>query len=117
MVVNFWQPKIIRLMLTRVDRARERQVSIMNAEIKLSPELTNALKAAITEAAESIAKESAEESKKWPDYLNKGQAAEYLGVSRNTFQQWITSKTVPYKKIGSIYRFSRSDLDKFMMSK
>lgn len=88
----------------------------MDAEIKLSPELTNALKVAIADAAKSIveSEKMKRRDNQWPEYLNKGQACKYLGVSYNTLQKWTSEKIIPYKKIGGVYRFSRNDLDKFM---
>lgn len=89
----------------------------MQAEIKLSPELESTLKAAIQDAAQKIADNSAKVNSKWPEYMNKGTAAKYLGISNNTLNEWISSDSVPFKKIGRSYRFNRNDLDKFMATK
>ncbi|NMV59862.1 helix-turn-helix domain-containing protein [Lactobacillus reuteri] len=89
----------------------------MQAEIKLSPELEGALKVAIQDAAQKIVNDSKKENSKWPDYMNKGTAAKYLGISNNTLNEWIGSDSVPFKKIGRSYRFNRNDLDKFMATK
>lgn len=89
----------------------------MEAEIKLSPELENALKVAINTAVQKIVDDSKRESSEWPMYMNKGTAAKYLGISNNTLTEWIGSDSVPFKKIGRSYRFNRNDLDKFMATK
>ena len=89
----------------------------MQAEIKLSPELEGTLKVAIQDAAQKIADNSAKVNSKWPEYMNKGTAAKYLGISNNTLNEWISSDSVPFKKIGRSYSFNRNDLDKFMATK
>ena len=89
----------------------------MQAEIKLSPELESTLKVAIQDAAQKIVNDSKKENSKWPEYMNKGTAAKYLGISNNTLNEWISSDSVPFKKIGRSYRFNRNDLDKFMATK
>lgn len=89
----------------------------MQAEIKLSPELESTLKVAIQDAAREIVNDSKKKNSKWPDYMNKGTAAKYLGISNNTLNEWIDSDSVPFKKIGRSYRFNRNDLDKFMATK
>ena len=89
----------------------------MQAEIKLSPELEGALKVAIQDAVQKIVNDSKKENSKWPEYMNKGTAAKYLGISNNTLNEWIDSDPVPFKKIGRSYRFNRNELDKFMATK
>lgn len=54
-----------------------------------------------------------------PDrYLNIGEAADYCGVSRSTFDGWRKKEKIEFGKPtgGSIY-FKVSDLDKFMTNK
>lgn len=86
----------------------------VQAEIKLSPELEDALKAAINTAAQKIVDDSKSKNNKWPMYMNKGTAAKYLGISYNTLSTWMDEEKVPYKHIAGSYRFNRNDLDKFM---
>lgn len=50
-------------------------------------------------------------------YLNKGEAAKFLGVSRNTLEKWIVDEGLPVSVIGGTYRFSKADLLAFMASK
>lgn len=89
----------------------------MQAEIKLSPELENALKVAINTAAQKIADNANRKSNEWPLYMNKGTAAKYLSVSHNTLNEWISAEDIPFKHIGNSYRFNRNELDKFMANK
>ncbi len=51
-----------------------------------------------------------------PDLLTREQAAEYLGVSKNTLEVWATTKRypLPYTKIGRCVRYRRRDLDRFI---
>ena len=89
----------------------------MQAELKLSSELTNAIKIAITNATREAVNDLNKNNDKWPMYMNKGTAAKYLGISNNTLNEWISSDSVPFKKIGRSYRFKRNDLYKFMATK
>lgn len=89
----------------------------MQAELKLSSELTNAIKIAITNATREAVNDLNKNNDKWPMYMNKGTAAKYLGISNNTLNEWIDSDSVPFKKIGRSYRFNRNELDKFMATK
>ncbi|PWT40867.1 DNA-binding protein [Limosilactobacillus reuteri] len=90
---------------------------MVQAELKLSSELTNAIKIAITNATREAVNDLNKNNDKWPMYMNKGTAAKYLGISNNTLNEWISSDSVPFKKIGRSYRFNRNDLDKFMATK
>ena len=89
----------------------------MQAKIKLPDELTSVLKTAIINAAEEIAKSSKESNDKWPQYMDKGTAAKYMGMSYGTFSKWIKAVDLPYKHVSGSYRFNRTELDKFMTSK
>lgn len=50
-------------------------------------------------------------------YLNKGEAAKFLGVSRNTLEKWIIDEGLPVSVIGGTYRFNKADLLAFMATK
>jgi excisionase family DNA binding protein len=91
--------------------------TLNEAEINLSPELEDALKVAISTAAQKIVDDSKSKNDKWPMYMNKGTAAKYLGISYNTLSTWMDKEKVPYKHIAGSYRFNRNDLDKFMATK
>lgn len=53
----------------------------------------------------------------YPEFMNKGEAAKFLGVSRNTLEKWIVDEGLPVSIIGGTYRFSKADLLAFMASK
>jgi len=46
-------------------------------------------------------------------YLNKSQSAKYLGITRPTFDVWITRYSIPHLKVGEIHLFDTNDLDQF----
>lgn len=54
---------------------------------------------------------------KYPVYLTKKQACEYLNISNRTLDDWIEKEDIPFKHIGKTYRFNRNELDKFMATK
>lgn len=86
-------------------------------KVELPKEITDALKAAIQDAAQEIADKSIRDNKV-PLYLSKKEAADYLGVAPNTLDKWIREGIdIPYKQIDRTYRFNRNDLDKFMATK
>lgn len=86
-------------------------------KVELPKEFTDALKAAIQDAAQEIVDDSKSKNDKWPMYMNKGTAAKYLGISYNTLSTWMNEGKVPYKHIAGSYRFNRNDLEKFMATK
>ena len=86
-------------------------------KVELPKEITDALKAAIQDAAQEIVNNSIRDNKV-PLYLSKKEAADYLGVAPNTLDKWIHEGIdIPYKQIDRTYRFNRNDLDKFMTTK
>lgn len=48
------------------------------------------------------------------NYLNKVEAAKFLGVSRNTFDLIVKENKIPFVKIGRTYKFDEKDLKKFI---
>lgn len=55
------------------------------------------------------------------DYMDKWisieDAAEYLGVNRDTIRNWIKRETgIPAKKVGKQWRFKRIELDEWINS-
>lgn len=44
------------------------------------------------------------------DLLSKKEAADFVGVTRSTFDQWIVKYNVPCLKKGRIYFFKKEDL-------
>lgn len=61
--------------------------------------------------AESVAKIANKSQKDdFPPYMDKKQAAKFLGCSRGTLDKWIKNEHLPFIKIDSVYRFSREKL-------
>lgn len=52
-----------------------------------------------------------------PLYLDKKQTCKYLGISNHTLNDWLADDLIPFKRVGKVYRFNRTELDKFMASK
>lgn len=84
-------------------------------KVELPKEVTDAIKVEVLNTFKE-AKNGVYQDK-YPVYLTKKQACEYLNISNNTLNEWISSDSVPFKKIGRSYRFNRNDLDKFMATK
>ena len=83
--------------------------------VELPSEVTTTITAKVFDVfnqAQANARES-----KFPLYMSKKQACEYLNISNLTMNEWISSSDIPYKHIGKVYRFNRNELDKFMTSK
>ena len=45
---------------------------------------------------------------------NKQQAANYLGIAVNTLNHWICDRRIPFIKMGSLVKFRKADLDRFI---
>ncbi len=55
--------------------------------------------------------------KKEESYISIDEAAEYLGIKTVTLRTWIRKKTdMPVYKIGKLWKFKRSELDKWVAS-
>lgn len=52
---------------------------------------------------------------KFPEWMDKGTASKFLGVSRVTFDKIIKKYHVPYTLLGGSYFFSKVELNKFML--
>jgi len=46
--------------------------------------------------------------------LNISEAAEYLGVKKNTLYSWVNQRKIPYVKIGRLVKFDLRDIDKWI---
>ncbi|PTI34567.1 excisionase [Mammaliicoccus vitulinus] len=66
------------------------------------------LQQAINERVEELASE-----RYWLTYK---QLAEYLNLSKPTIDDLLIKNGMPYFKVGSTYRFKKSDVDNFMNS-
>lgn len=51
------------------------------------------------------------------NYISIDEAAEYLGIKTVTLRNWIKKDTsLPAHKIGKLWKFKRSELDKWVQS-
>lgn len=81
--------------------------------LRLPDELQAATKEMVATAINSAIKEVQKENS-FPPYLNKGEAATYVSVSRGVFNEWVNKYHIPIITIEGIKRFRREDLDNFM---
>lgn len=84
-------------------------------KVELPKEVTDAIKVEVLNTFKEAKNDVYQD--KYPVYLTKKQASEYLNISNNTLNDWIANEDIPYKHIGKNYRFNRNDLDKFMATK
>lgn len=86
----------------------------MNVELpkKFEQQLQQSVIKVVSDTVETLSSNS-----KYGEYMDKGQVSAYLNISRSTFDKWLRNYDVPYTLIGGTYRFKRSEIDKFMLSK
>ena len=53
------------------------------------------------------------EIEKW---VGLSEIAEHLGVSKDTIRNWIKKENIPFHKIGKLYKFRISEVDKWVES-
>ena len=49
-------------------------------------------------------------------WIGIDEAANYLGVTKDTIRNWIKKTDIPARKIGKLWKFKRSELDQWVMS-
>ena len=49
-------------------------------------------------------------------WISLDEAACYLGVTKDTVRNWIKKTDIPAHKIGKLWKFKRSELDKWIIS-
>ena len=49
-------------------------------------------------------------------WVNLEDVADYLSVSKDTIRAWIKKGTVPYHKVGRMYKFKISEVDAWIES-
>jgi excisionase family DNA binding protein len=55
--------------------------------------------------------------KYYDGWIGINEAAEYLGVTKETVRNWIKKKnSIPAQKIGKLWKFKRSELDAWVKS-
>ena len=55
-----------------------------------------------------------EEISKQKQLLDTKEAAELLGISRNTLYEWVVQRKIPYIKVGRLTKFRREDLEAWL---
>ncbi|MEK5078037.1 helix-turn-helix domain-containing protein [Solibacillus sp. FSL W7-1436] len=58
-----------------------------------------------------------QKEKKEKEWMNLGEAANYLGVSRNTLNKLIANQDIELYAVEGIKRVSRTQIDEFLKSK
>jgi len=49
-------------------------------------------------------------------WLSVDEIADYLGIKRDTVYKWIDRKHMPAHKVGSLWKFQRTEIDNWVMS-
>lgn len=49
-------------------------------------------------------------------WIGINEAADYLGVTKDTIRNWIKKSDMPAHKIGKLWKFKRSELDAWVKS-
>ncbi len=50
------------------------------------------------------------------NWIGIEQAAQYLGVNKDTIRNWIKRNSVPAHKVGKLWKFKKSELDEWIQS-
>ncbi|MBF9315237.1 helix-turn-helix domain-containing protein [Mycobacteroides chelonae] len=51
-------------------------------------------------------------------YLSTAEAAEYIGISKNTLRSYVAKKVIPAHRVGSrLLKFDRTELDEVIKSR
>lgn len=88
----------------------------MHFDVELPQEFQAALKDSVIKTlSDSIG--SIGNTSNYPEFMDKVTASNLLGISRSTLDKWIKDYGLPYSLIGGSYRFSKTELEKFMLSK
>lgn len=86
----------------------------MHFDVELPQEFQEELKKSVIETlSDSLG--SLNNDSKFNDWMDKGTACQYIGVSRSTFDKIIKKYNVPYTLLGGSYFFSKVELNKFML--
>lgn len=87
----------------------------MQMNVEMPADLKDEIQKLVDDSV-TLAFKGVQKKNEFPDYMDIGTAAEYLGVSRNTFTNKVLKKSnIPVTIIGgTIKRFKKSDLDKYM---
>ncbi len=55
-----------------------------------------------------------EEISKQKQLLDTNEAAEFLGISKNTLYEWVIQKKVPFVKVGRLTKFKKEALEAWL---
>ena len=50
------------------------------------------------------------------NWIGIEEAAQHLGVTKDTIRNWIKKRDIPAHKIGKLWKFKRSELDEWVKS-
>lgn len=53
------------------------------------------------------------EIEKW---ISSKEAAEHLGINKDTLQRWINNKSIPCHRVGRLWKFRISEIDNWVQS-
>lgn len=87
-----------------------------NFNLELPIEFENELRNRIIEIVKNTIGTIKNDSS-FPEFMDKKQCAEYLNISRSTFDKWLKTQDIPFVLINGSYRFKKSEIDKFMLEK
>ena len=51
------------------------------------------------------------------EVMDIDQAAEYLGIKRQTLYSWVFQRKIPFFKIGRLVKFDRKELNRWISAK
>lgn len=88
----------------------------MQAQLTLPPEFESQLKAMIRETVSEMIQNKPQQTAS-VDFLNLGQAANYIQVSRGTLNKMIKQGQIHVAFIGAAKRISKAELLNFMTQK
>lgn len=50
------------------------------------------------------------------NWISLEEAANYMGITKDTVRNWIKKKDIPAHKIGKLWKFKKSELDQWIKS-
>lgn len=77
-------------------------------------EFSDVIAEKVVEKLETNKPRNVENTKSEPEFMNKGQTADYLSVSRTTIDRWIKTRNFPSSKVGGKYVYKREDVDRWV---
>jgi len=57
-----------------------------------------------------------EQAQQWPAYLDRRQAAKYLGIKERQVYNLVSKRLIPHSKLGGLLSFNRLELDQWQAS-